>query len=166
MAILEFPIRQSAPNYIVLKYICVSRFRVLPAQYQILSSCPSLLYVHGGPMGIFNIRSENFWVNQNEKCENILSIRSGSCAEELPISEGELQWKMGCNIQRRVILRNNFDVKVQSSDKLDSRDCGIKDVCVLELGCGSRQTSPTNILNPPSKLGEIRISRTSFDLFH
>ena len=102
MAILEFPIRQSAPNYIVLKYICVSRFRVLPAQYQILSSCPSLLYVHGGPMGILNIRSENFWVNQNEKCENILSIRSGSCAEELPISEGELQWKMGCNIQRRV----------------------------------------------------------------
>ena len=113
MAILEFPIRQSAPNYIALKYICVSRFRVLPAQYQILSLCPSLLYVHGGPMGIFNIRSENFWVNQNEKCENILSIRSGSCAEELPISEGELQWKMGCNIQRRVILRNNFDVKVQ-----------------------------------------------------
>ena len=60
MAILEFPIRQSAPNYIVLKYICVSRFRVLPAQYQILSSCPSLLYIHRGPMGIFNIRSQNF----------------------------------------------------------------------------------------------------------
>ena len=78
-----------------LEYICVSRFWVLPAQYQILSSCPSLLYIHRGPMGIFNIRSQNFWVNQNEKCENILSIRSGSCAEKPPISEGELQWKMG-----------------------------------------------------------------------
>ena len=93
-----------------LEYICVSRFWVLPAQYQILSSCPSLLYIHRGPMGIFNIRSQNFWVNQNEKCENILSIRSGSCAEKPPISEGELQWKMGWNIRQsgNEILTNNF----------------------------------------------------------
>ena len=145
-----YPIWQSVQNYIVLKNICVV-FPVVPAQYipptQILSSCPSLLYIHG-PMGIFNIRSQNFWVNQNEKWENILSIRGWQLKEELPISEGGLQWKWAlkhstASSVERCFKDKTFDLKVRNSESGQvgqpfAWDCGIKDIIVyLRVGCGS-----------------------------
>ena len=73
---IEFDQSKSKNSIWYKKMIFQIYFHNIPTQ--ILSSWPSLLYIHG-PMGIFNIRSQNFWVNQNEKCENIFSIRTTRC---------------------------------------------------------------------------------------
>ena len=163
---------QFATNYIVLKHICVW-FSVLPAQYiptQILSSWPSLLYIHG-PMGIFNIRSQNLWVNQNEKIfsqSEIFNIRSQNLwvnQNEKIFSQSEMPAAASNRRRRRASMKNglkhstassvkrffiSFDLKVRISDSLEvgQKSSHLPEIVASKTLCTSvRCGSPPNFSN-------------------
>ena len=141
---------QFATNYIVLKHICVW-FSVLPAQYipnQILSSWPSLLYIHG-PMGIFNIRSQNLWVNQNEKIfsQSEMPAAASNRRRRRASMKNGLKHSTASSVKRFFI---SFDLKVRISDSLEvgQKSSHLPEIVASKTLCTSvRCGSPPNFSN-------------------